>query len=72
MKERHTMIIATQTATGLNWIAEMYKTFKTAFALRINNRRAIQELESLTNRELADIGINRSMIRSKVKGDSDV
>ena len=72
MKERHTMIIATQTATGLNWIAEMYKTFKTAFVLRINNRRAIQELESLTNRELADIGINRSMIRSKVKGDSDV
>lgn len=37
------------------------------FNERRNVRRTIKELESLTDRELSDIGINRSDIRAVAK-----
>lgn len=61
--------------TTYNTTAVSSKTLRDRLAARIENiradyanwrtyRRTVIELNQLTNRELADLGINRSMIRS--------
>lgn len=45
------------------WLAEMTSEFAERMARRRVYRDTVNELSSLSNRELADLGINRSMIR---------
>jgi uncharacterized protein YjiS (DUF1127 family) len=59
-------------APGLNWLARTYNTLKTKLAARKASALAIRTLDALTDRELADIGLHRSMIRSYVRGDMNV
>lgn len=43
-------------------IQGMVETFRTALARRAIYRQTLRELNALTQRELADLGIHRSMI----------
>lgn len=59
------MAFTTQTHAGVTFadrIAAFRADFNAARAKRATYRTTKNELSSLTNRELADIGINRSMI----------
>ena len=66
------MIASTRLALGLNWIARTYTTLKTKLANRRESAIAIRSLSALSDRELTDIGLRRSMIRSYVNGDTNV
>jgi uncharacterized protein YjiS (DUF1127 family) len=66
------MIAATRFAPGLNWIARTYSTIKTKLTNRRANNLAVRSLNALSDRELTDIGLQRSMIRSYVNGDKNV
>lgn len=59
------MAFTTQTHAGITF-ADRFATFRADFnearAKRATYRTTKTELMNLTNRELADIGINRSMI----------
>jgi uncharacterized protein YjiS (DUF1127 family) len=66
------MIASTRFAPGLNWIAKTYNTLKTKITNRRESAIAIRSLNALSDRELTDIGLRRSMIRSYVNGDKNV
>ncbi len=45
------------------WLRESAQTIRAQFAQRRLYRKTLAELQALDNRDLADIGLNRSMIR---------
>ena len=49
--------------TPIDQITDFWDMVKTSFEKRRMYRRTIQELSSLSTRELSDLGIHRSMIR---------
>ena len=49
--------------TPIDQITDFWDMIKTSFEKRRMYRRTIQELSSLSTRELSDLGIHRSMIR---------
>ena len=49
--------------TPIDQITDFWDMIKTSFEKRRMYRRTIQELSSLSKRELSDLGIHRSMIR---------
>ena len=50
-------------STLIDQITNFWDVVKTGFEKRRMYRRTIQELSSLSTRELSDLGIHRSMIR---------
>jgi uncharacterized protein YjiS (DUF1127 family) len=50
-------------STLIDQITNFWDVVKTGFKKRRVYRRTIQELSSLSTRELSDLGIHRSMIR---------
>ena len=50
-------------STLIDQIMDFWDVAKNSFAKRRIYRRTIQELNSLSTRELSDLGIHRSMIR---------
>lgn len=62
------MAFATDTRSASISLADRFATFRANLAEAMANRklyrRTLSELEALSNRELADLGINRSMIKS--------
>jgi uncharacterized protein YjiS (DUF1127 family) len=50
-------------STLIDQITDFWDVVKTGFEKRRVYRRTIQELSSLSTRELSDLGIHRSMIR---------
>jgi uncharacterized protein YjiS (DUF1127 family) len=50
-------------STLIDQITDFWDVVKTGFEKRRMYRRTIQELSSLSTRELSDLGIHRSMIR---------
>ena len=50
-------------STLIDQITDLWDVVKTGFEKRRMYRRTIQELSSLSTRELSDLGIHRSMIR---------
>lgn len=53
---------------GMPSISDWFKRLQKQMAHRANVRKTIQELNKLSNRELQDIGIGRSDIRSVAEG----
>ena len=62
------MAFASDTRSASISLADRFAAFGTSFveamAQRKLYRQTLTELEALSNRELADLGINRSMIKS--------
>ena len=61
--ERNTTRIATAQDTEQSFYSRLIDSIKSAKARRARYRRTYEELCSLTNRELSDIGIGRGDIR---------
>ena len=58
-------------STLIYQITNFWNLAKTGFEKRRMYRRTIQELSSLSTRELSDLGIHRSMIRQIALGATD-
>lgn len=62
------MAFITETRTATVSLADRFAAFKTevaaAYAQRKLYRETLHELNSLSNRDLADLGLHRSMIKS--------
>lgn len=66
------MTVVNYFAPILARIAVAFKNIRIRLADRRANAIASRSLEALTDRELDDIGLHRSMIRSYVNGDKNV
>jgi uncharacterized protein YjiS (DUF1127 family) len=53
-------------------ITRIYTNLKTRITTYITDRRTMRELNYLTDRELADIGLSRWMISNVVSGERNV
>lgn len=56
--------ISTLKSSPSNGLVSLFEAAKTRFARHRLYRQTVNELSALSNRELADLGLRRSMIRS--------
>lgn len=57
----------TAAALPLSWISELVEAFKLRIAYRAAYMSTFNELNAMTDRELADIGISRLVIRETAR-----
>ena len=63
-----TALIVTADTIGLHRVSEWLKKLSNSLAHRAYVRATIKELNTLSDRELWDIGLHRSQIRSVAEG----
>ena len=66
------VVLAVSNWLNFDFITNAYKNFTRAWAHRRQVRITINELNSLSDRELNDMGMSRGMIRSVAEGTNDV